>query len=78
MLTILFRLYHDDPVFNPLTPWERPPIKNVFCIYGAHLKTEVWCILNITLCVDFVIIFPIWFAISFWIMIYLLPCILCY
>jgi hypothetical protein len=41
MLTILFRLYHDDPVFNPLTPWERPPIKNVFCIYGAHLKTEV-------------------------------------
>lgn len=41
MLTVLCRLYHDDPVFNPLTPWERPPIKNVFCIYGAHLKTEV-------------------------------------
>ena len=41
MLTIFYRLYHDDPVMNPLTPWERPPIKNVFCIYGAHLKTEV-------------------------------------
>ena len=41
MLPIFYRLYHDDPVMNPLTPWERPPIKNVFCIYGAHLKTEV-------------------------------------
>ena len=41
MPTIFYRLYHDDPVMNPLTPWERPPIKNVFCIYGAHLKTEV-------------------------------------
>jgi hypothetical protein len=41
MLHQLKKLYHDDPVFNPLTPWERPPIKNVFCIYGAHLKTEV-------------------------------------
>lgn len=41
MPTVFCRLYHNDPVFNPLTPWERPPIKNVFCIYGSHLKTEV-------------------------------------
>ncbi|KAH7281700.1 hypothetical protein KP509_36G059000 [Ceratopteris richardii] len=31
----------DDPVLNPLTPWQRPPLKNVFCIYGIDLKTEV-------------------------------------
>ncbi|XP_010556858.1 PREDICTED: phospholipid--sterol O-acyltransferase isoform X2 [Tarenaya hassleriana] len=37
----LKKLYHDDPVMNPLTPWERPPIKNVFCIYGVDSKTEV-------------------------------------
>ncbi|PON34764.1 Lecithin:cholesterol/phospholipid:diacylglycerol acyltransferase [Parasponia andersonii] len=36
-----FRSYHGDPVFNPLTPWERPPITNVFCIYGIDSKTEV-------------------------------------
>jgi hypothetical protein len=35
------RYYKGDPVLNPLTPWERPPIKNVFCIYGIDLKTEV-------------------------------------
>ncbi|GAA0166386.1 acyltransferase [Lithospermum erythrorhizon] len=33
--------YHDDPVLNPLTPWERPPLKNIFCIYGTDMKTEV-------------------------------------
>ncbi|KAK6940631.1 Lecithin:cholesterol/phospholipid:diacylglycerol acyltransferase [Dillenia turbinata] len=33
--------YLGDPVLNPLTPWDRPPIKNVFCIYGIDLKTEV-------------------------------------
>ncbi|MBA0708664.1 hypothetical protein Golax_023760 [Gossypium laxum] len=33
--------YHDDPVLNPLTPWDRPPIKNVFCIYGVDSRTEV-------------------------------------
>lgn len=37
----LNKAYHDDPVLNPLTPWERPPIKNIFCIYGVDLKTEV-------------------------------------
>ncbi|XP_022156631.1 phospholipid--sterol O-acyltransferase isoform X2 [Momordica charantia] len=37
----LHRLYHSDPVLNPLTPWDRPPIKTVFCIYGTDLKTEV-------------------------------------
>uniref|UniRef100_A0A0A0L8V7 Phospholipid--sterol O-acyltransferase n=1 Tax=Cucumis sativus TaxID=3659 RepID=A0A0A0L8V7_CUCSA len=37
----LNRLYHSDPVLNPLTPWDRPPIKTVFCIYGTDLKTEV-------------------------------------
>lgn len=36
-----FRSYHGDPVSNPLTPWERPPIRNVFCIYGIDMKTEV-------------------------------------
>jgi len=35
------RYYQGDPVLNPLTPWERPPIKNVFCIYGIDSKTEV-------------------------------------
>ncbi|XP_017985177.1 PREDICTED: phospholipid--sterol O-acyltransferase isoform X2 [Theobroma cacao] len=41
---ILYQLkksYHDDPVLNPFTPWDRPPIKNVFCIYGIDSKTEV-------------------------------------
>ncbi|KAK7841308.1 phospholipid--sterol o-acyltransferase, partial [Quercus suber] len=40
---LLYQLekYHSDPVLNPLTPWDRPPIKNVFCIYGLDSKTEV-------------------------------------
>lgn len=33
--------YLDDPILNPLTPWGRPPIRNVFCAYGIDLKTEV-------------------------------------
>ncbi|KAM1591741.1 hypothetical protein FF1_035643 [Malus domestica] len=37
----LKKLYHDDPVLNPLSPWDRPPLKNIFCIYGTDLKTEV-------------------------------------
>ncbi|CAL4967604.1 unnamed protein product [Urochloa decumbens] len=37
----LEKYYQGDPVLNPLTPWERPPIKNVFCIYGIDSKTEV-------------------------------------
>uniref|UniRef100_M8C502 Phospholipid:diacylglycerol acyltransferase n=1 Tax=Aegilops tauschii TaxID=37682 RepID=M8C502_AEGTA len=37
----LEKYYQGDPVLNPLTPWERPPIKNVFCIYGIDTKTEV-------------------------------------
>lgn len=37
----LQKSYHDDPVLNPLTPWDRPPLKNVFCIYGIDMKTEV-------------------------------------
>ncbi|KAL6217585.1 hypothetical protein ACLB2K_010802 [Fragaria x ananassa] len=37
----LKKLYLDDPVLNPLSPWERPPLKNIFCIYGTGLKTEV-------------------------------------
>ncbi|XP_050206321.1 phospholipid--sterol O-acyltransferase isoform X1 [Mercurialis annua] len=41
LLYLLERSYHGDPVLNPLTPWERPPIKNVFCIYGVEMKTEV-------------------------------------
>lgn len=41
-----FRLYHGDPVSNPLTPWDRPPIKNIFCIYGIDRKTEVFTYLN--------------------------------
>uniref|UniRef100_A0A2C9UT09 Phospholipid--sterol O-acyltransferase n=1 Tax=Manihot esculenta TaxID=3983 RepID=A0A2C9UT09_MANES len=42
LLYQLQKSYHGDPVLNPLTPWDRPPIKNVFCIYGVDLKTEVW------------------------------------
>ncbi|GLU03700.1 hypothetical protein SLE2022_208860 [Rubroshorea leprosula] len=41
LLYQLHKSYHGDPVLNPLTPWDRPPIKNVFCIYGIDLKTEV-------------------------------------
>ncbi|KAK3159437.1 hypothetical protein QOZ80_2AG0150090 [Eleusine coracana subsp. coracana] len=41
LLYQLEKYYQGDPVLNPLTPWERPPIKNVFCIYGIDLKTEV-------------------------------------
>lgn len=41
LLYQLDKSYHGDPVLNPLTPWDRPPIKNVFCIYGIDLRTEV-------------------------------------
>ncbi|CAH9093760.1 unnamed protein product [Cuscuta europaea] len=41
LLHLLENSYHGDPVLNPLTPWERPPLKNIFCIYGIDLKTEV-------------------------------------
>ncbi|KAL5561966.1 hypothetical protein UlMin_031713 [Ulmus minor] len=41
LLYQLQKSYHTDPVLNPLTPWDRPPIKNVFCIYGIDSKTEV-------------------------------------
>ncbi|XP_010940721.1 phospholipid--sterol O-acyltransferase isoform X2 [Elaeis guineensis] len=41
LLYQLQKYYQDDPVLNPLTPWERPPLKNIFCIYGIDLKTEV-------------------------------------
>ncbi|XP_031484121.1 phospholipid--sterol O-acyltransferase isoform X2 [Nymphaea colorata] len=41
LLYMLQKLYHDDPVLNPLTPWDRPPLKNIFCIYGVDMKTEV-------------------------------------
>ncbi|KAJ6853163.1 phospholipid--sterol O-acyltransferase [Iris pallida] len=37
----LQKYYQSDPVLNPLTPWDRPPLKNIFCIYGIDLKTEV-------------------------------------
>lgn len=38
---MIFSFYQDDPVLNPLTPWDRPPLRNIFCIYGTDLKTEV-------------------------------------
>lgn len=41
LLYQLQKLYHGDPVLNPLTPWDRPPLKNIFCIYGIDRKTEV-------------------------------------
>ncbi|KAK8947500.1 Phospholipid--sterol O-acyltransferase [Platanthera guangdongensis] len=41
LLYHLRKYYQGDPVLNPLTPWERPPLKNIFCIYGIDLKTEV-------------------------------------
>ncbi|CAN0885821.1 Phospholipid--sterol O-acyltransferase [Linum grandiflorum] len=41
LLYQLQKSYHGDPVVNPLTPWDRPPIKNIFCIYGVDSKTEV-------------------------------------
>ncbi|XP_047167161.1 phospholipid--sterol O-acyltransferase isoform X2 [Vigna umbellata] len=41
ILHLLQKSYLGDPVLNPLTPWERPPIKNVFCIYGSDSKTKV-------------------------------------
>ncbi|KAK9053368.1 hypothetical protein SSX86_030001 [Deinandra increscens subsp. villosa] len=36
----LLKLYHGDPVLNLLTPWERPPPKNIFCIYEVDSRTE--------------------------------------
>ncbi|XP_021722222.1 phospholipid--sterol O-acyltransferase-like [Chenopodium quinoa] len=41
LLHQLQKSYHGDPVVNPLTPWDRPPLKNVFCIYGVDSRTEV-------------------------------------
>ncbi|KAL9168888.1 hypothetical protein ABFS82_04G044400 [Erythranthe guttata] len=41
LLYQLEQSYHGDPVLNPLTPWDRPPLRNIFCIYGTDLKTEV-------------------------------------
>ncbi|KAL2900253.1 Phospholipid--sterol O-acyltransferase [Bienertia sinuspersici] len=41
LLHQLQKSYHGDPILNPLTPWDRPPLKNVFCIYGIDSKTEV-------------------------------------
>lgn len=41
LLHQLYNSYHGDPVLNPLVPWDRPPLKNIFCIYGIDLKTEV-------------------------------------
>ncbi|KAG0475966.1 hypothetical protein HPP92_012405 [Vanilla planifolia] len=41
LLYLLRKYYQGDPVLNPLTPWDRPPLKNVFCIYGIDMKTEV-------------------------------------
>ncbi|KAI9118975.1 hypothetical protein K1719_009650 [Acacia pycnantha] len=37
----LEKSYLNDNILNPLTPWDRPPIRNVFCIYGVELKTKV-------------------------------------
>ncbi|KAK9073374.1 hypothetical protein SSX86_007698 [Deinandra increscens subsp. villosa] len=36
----LLKLYHGDPVLNLLTPCERPPMKNIFCIYEVDSRTE--------------------------------------
>eukprot|EP00256_Glycine_max_P049552 XP_006604503.1 phospholipid--sterol O-acyltransferase isoform X2 [Glycine max] len=41
LLYLLEKSYLGNPVLNPLTPWDRPPIKNVFCIYGTDSKTKV-------------------------------------
>ena len=35
----LEEFYHKDPIINPLTPWERPPIKKVIVAYGIGLPT---------------------------------------
>lgn len=37
----LEKFYLNDPVLNALTPWSRPPIQNIFCVYGINMKTEV-------------------------------------
>lgn len=41
LLYQLENFYRGDPILNPLTPWDRPPLKNIFCIYGIDSKTEV-------------------------------------
>ncbi|KAK9265856.1 hypothetical protein L1049_027089 [Liquidambar formosana] len=41
LLYLLENSYHGDPVLNPFTPWDRPPLKNIFCIYGIDSRTEV-------------------------------------
>jgi len=35
------KYYLSDPVLNPLTPPKRPPIRNVYCIYGTNIETEI-------------------------------------
>ncbi|KAH7296615.1 hypothetical protein KP509_26G030600 [Ceratopteris richardii] len=37
----LKRFYLEDEVVNGLTPWSRPPIRNIYCVYGVNLKTEI-------------------------------------
>ncbi|KAI5084356.1 hypothetical protein GOP47_0000525 [Adiantum capillus-veneris] len=37
----LKKFYLEDAVVNGLTPWSRPPIRNIFCAYGINMKTEV-------------------------------------
>ncbi|XP_078448286.1 phospholipid sterol acyl transferase 1 isoform X2 [Wolffia australiana] len=41
LLHLLKKYYQGDPVLNPLTPWDRPPLKSIFCIYGIGSRTEV-------------------------------------
>ncbi|XP_028758294.1 phospholipid--sterol O-acyltransferase isoform X3 [Neltuma alba] len=41
LLYQLEKSYLSDNILNPLTPWDRPPIRNVFCIYGVESRTKV-------------------------------------
>lgn len=63
------RYYQGDPVLNPHTPWERPPLKNIFCIYGIDSKTEVSTFYenqaNMIICQKVIDIVLWWLVLSF-------------
>lgn len=41
-LALLKRYYETDPILNPLKPPKRPPIRNVYCVYGTtHTHTHL-------------------------------------
>eukprot|EP01097_Dermamoeba_algensis_P008728 TRINITY_DN5910_c0_g1_i1.p1 TRINITY_DN5910_c0_g1~~TRINITY_DN5910_c0_g1_i1.p1 ORF type:complete len:524 (+),score=100.61 TRINITY_DN5910_c0_g1_i1:340-1911(+) len=38
-LSSLQNFFRSDPILDPFTPWQRPPIQRVYCVYGTNRKT---------------------------------------